>query len=76
MRWLDGFTDSMDMTLSKLWETVKNKGSLECCSLWSHKESDMTWQLKNNNSFIQVVEVSFLFCEKCLGILKVTAMNE
>ena len=54
----------------------KGQGSLACCSLWSHKESDVTWQLKNNNSFIQVVEFSFLFCEKCLGILKVTAMNK
>ena len=42
MRWLDGITDSMDMTLSKLWEIVKNKRILECCSPWGHKESDTT----------------------------------
>ena len=40
MRWLDGITDSMDMSLSKLWETVKERGSLVCCSPWGYKDSD------------------------------------
>ena len=41
MRWLEGIIDSMDMSLRKLWEMCKT-GSLECCSPWGCKESNMT----------------------------------
>ena len=41
MRWLDGITDSVDMSLSKLG-IVDGQGGLACCSPWGHKESDMT----------------------------------
>ena len=43
MRWLDGITDAMDMSLSKLHETDGGgQESLMCCSPWGLKKSDMT----------------------------------
>ena len=43
IRWLDGITDSMDMSLGKLRELVMVMDSfrLACCGPWGHKESDM-----------------------------------
>ena len=42
MRWLDSITDTVDMSLSKLWEISEGQGSLACCSPWGHKEPDTT----------------------------------
>ena len=44
MRWLDGITDVMDVTLSKPWELVLDR-ELVCFSPCGHKESDMIEQL-------------------------------
>ena len=44
MRWLDGITDSMTLSLNRPQELVI-EGSLSCCSPWGPKELDTTERL-------------------------------
>ena len=37
MQWNDSITDSMDMSLSKLWEIVKNRKAWLAAFMWSQR---------------------------------------
>ena len=50
MRLLDGITNLMDMSLSKLMGVGDGQGSLACCSPWGHKYWGMTYGLNSSNN--------------------------
>ena len=50
MRWLDGITDSMDMSLSRLQGDFEGQGRLTYCSPWGCKELDTTEWLNSHKA--------------------------
>ena len=59
MRWLDGITTSMGMSLSRLWE-FDGEGNLACCSPLGHQESCTTewvnWTEQNRYIFLKIAQ--------------------
>ena len=60
MRWLDGITDSMDVSYEWTPGAGDGQGGLACCNSWGRKESDTTERLIWSDVFQGYLRFPFL----------------